>query len=247
MSECMRFEIQSVPSPVSSSIANDPIYLITPTVPLGLVALTALGPATPASRLQQTMLLSILLLFHRSTLNLQIPRCYSVSMKLALLATLLTLTLPTSALPASKQFNLSTQTQASSCFIKCHQMFCDFHDLPGTNTNFPAAITLNCEYDVSRLFLVCLRGSPGGHECAATLLCSRLAAAEDDALCPLLANCTALPCVLEPTPSFAQFDDDHHSCHPVAITPRSIENTRPSLNLHLSQGISKTPSKIARV
>lgn len=59
-----------------------------------------------------------------------------------------------SALRASEQFHLSTQTQASACFIKCHNDFCAFHDMPGNTLNFPSAITINCGYDV------CIRRAP---------------------------------------------------------------------------------------
>lgn len=50
---------------------------------------------------------------------------------------------------ASEQFALSPQTQASACFINCHNMFCDMYPMPDNRINFPAAVTINCAYDVS--------------------------------------------------------------------------------------------------
>lgn len=79
------------------------------------------------------------------------PLPFSLSFLSPVLVLLLSLPLVPSALaiPASEQFALSTQTQASACFIKCHNEFCDIHDMPGNTKNFPSAITINCGLAVS--------------------------------------------------------------------------------------------------
>lgn len=58
------------------------------------------------------------------------------------------LALLASATPASAQFRLSTQTQASACFINCHKEFTAVHPLPDGRVNFSSAIGINCGYEV---------------------------------------------------------------------------------------------------
>ncbi|WOO78732.1 uncharacterized protein LOC62_02G002271 [Vanrija pseudolonga] len=64
---------------------------------------------------------------------------------LLLLAPLL-LAAHAAALSAAKQFSLDPDTTASTPFLQCHGGITKAVNLPGRDTNFPEAITLNCKF-----------------------------------------------------------------------------------------------------
>ncbi|KAL7419525.1 hypothetical protein Q5752_005436 [Cryptotrichosporon argae] len=68
-------------------------------------------------------------------------------LRLVVLALALVLAGPACAISAAKQFSLSTEKDGSGCFIACHAEVVDTINLPGRDTNFVEAVTLNCEFD----------------------------------------------------------------------------------------------------
>ncbi|CAD6582531.1 MAG: hypothetical protein TREMPRED_003315, partial [Tremellales sp. Tagirdzhanova-0007] len=57
--------------------------------------------------------------------------------------------LPFSLASASSQYHLNTHTQASTCWVTCHEEVTETITLPGWDTNDPVYVTKNCQFDVS--------------------------------------------------------------------------------------------------
>ncbi|KAL1410618.1 hypothetical protein Q8F55_004635 [Vanrija albida] len=54
---------------------------------------------------------------------------------------------PAAAVPVAQQFALDLLTTPSAPFLTCHDMITRLVNLPGWDTNFPEAVTLNCRFD----------------------------------------------------------------------------------------------------